>query len=102
MAADWIGRYPSVNTQRSYIRSFRVLVNFARQCGIHPLELGQEHAQQFAMHLATLARRDGKQFSATTRQLILSAASTFYQHWYLLREDFRTENPFASVPRPRS
>ncbi len=102
VAADWLAHYPSVNTQRAYARSFKIFVQYARQRGIHPLRLRPEHAREFATYLTTLESRAGKQFSATTRQTMLSAASTFYQHWYLLREDFSTENPFAAVPRPRS
>ncbi|MEU9502480.1 site-specific integrase [Streptomyces sp. NPDC048196] len=99
LAADWIARYPSPNTQRSYNRSFRLFVAFARRRGIHPMQLESKHAHDFAAYLTTVTGREDKPLSSTSRRSMLSAASTFYQHWYTLKGDYTSRNPFADVPR---
>lgn len=99
LAAHWIARYPSANTQRSYSRAFKLFVAFAQRHGIHPMELEPKHAQAFAIHLTTVTGREDKPLSGASRRSLLSAASTFYQHWYVLTGDYVSPNPFADVPR---
>jgi integrase/recombinase XerD len=99
LAASWIARYPNEHTQRSYVRSFKLLVSFARDRGIHPLNVTQENALAFMEHLKEESGRGGKPLSDTSRVAILSAVSTFFEHRDVENGGGR-HNPFAGIPRP--
>ncbi|MFE7357061.1 tyrosine-type recombinase/integrase [Streptomyces sp. NPDC057543] len=111
VAGGWIARWPSVNTRRTYARSFRVWEAYARERGQHPLTAAFPLADAFARHLEaapTLRRVKGGQYGEmaptgrprgdASRATLLSACSSFYV--YAVRARAAEADPFEAVLRP--
>lgn len=112
LAAGWVAHQRSANTQRAYARGFRIFEEFAREHGVHPMQVRFGLADTFSMYLRTAptwvpvrggARgelaRTGPPYSDASRANALSAASSFFR--YLDKaSDEGVKNPFDGVQRP--
>jgi integrase len=112
LAAAWIARQRSVNTQKSYARGFRVFEEFAREHGAHPLRVKFPLADTFRLYLETTPTwvrvkggrrgemaRTGKPYSDASRANALSAASSFFSYLDVVSDE-PVKNPFDAVARP--
>ncbi|MEY9961550.1 tyrosine-type recombinase/integrase [Streptacidiphilus sp. MAP5-52] len=109
-AAGWIAHQRSAHTQTNYARHFRVMEQYVRQCGVHPLLVKLPLADAFALHLQsapTLVWRGGQRVplgpprADTGQAAVLSGASSFYD--YALKAQVigrEAGNPFEAVLRP--
>jgi integrase len=108
-AAGWIAHQRSANTQKNYARHFRVLEQYVRSCGVHPLRVRLPLADAFAKfleHAPTEVWRSGRREplgpprSDASRAAVLSGASSFYDYALRAMVPIEGDNPFTGVLRP--
>ncbi|WP_323376774.1 tyrosine-type recombinase/integrase [Streptomyces smaragdinus] len=113
VAASWIARQRSANTQKTYARGFTVFEVYIREHGVHPFAVTFMLADTFRLYLETAptlirvkgGAKDelaaaGPPLSDASRVNVLSAASSFYDNTLRLDGLPVAKNPFAAVLRP--
>ncbi|MFC4467752.1 tyrosine-type recombinase/integrase [Streptomyces xiangluensis] len=113
VAAGWIARQRSDNTQKTYVRGFKVFEQYVREHRVHPLQTTFMLADTFRLHLEIAptwlrvkggAKGEmaptGPPRSDASRANVLSAASSFFGYLDTVSEDRAVKNPFAAVLRP--
>jgi integrase len=112
LAAAWLTHQRSDGTRKTYAQNFKLLEEYARQHGVHPLAVSFLLADAFAQHLETLPTlvwRNGERVpegpprDKATRHNVLSACSSFCKfvlQTKALPKEKLEANPFDGVLYP--